>query len=263
MCRCRREFGIEYMRILAVIPARAGSKGVPGKNVKRIKNVPLIAFSVWTALRSGLFDDVLLSTDDPSYFDVLRDMPVRRDYIRPPELASDTSPTVDALQHALRWFEDRNKVYDAVMLLQPPAPFRTVSHLKQAVQLMRNNPDATCVTGTVRLWDHHPARIKKLVDERWLVDFCAGAPEKEPSRRQDLAPPAYLRNGSIYLSRVDVIRERGLVWGDRVIGMEMPEPNSVNIDQHIDFITAESMLDYEPYRPYLSEFDDLVRMYNE
>ncbi len=251
------------MKILAVVPARSGSKGVPGKNIKRIKNVPLIAFSVWTALRSELFDDVLLSTDDPSYFDVLRDMPVPRDYLRPEEFAGDTSPTVDALKHALQWYEAKGKQFDAVMLLQPPAPFRTIEHLERAVQLMEQNPEATCVTSTVRLWDHHPARIKKMQDQLWLVDFCGDAPEKEPSRRQDLAPPAYLRNGAIYLSRIDVIRERGLVWGDRVIGIEMPEPNPVNIDRHIDFITAESMLDYEPYRPYLSEFDDLIRMYNE
>jgi len=251
------------MKILAIIPARSGSKGVPGKNIKRIKNVPLIAFSVWTALRSKLFENVLLSTDDPKYLDVLRDMPIPRDYLRPKELAGDKAPTVDALKHALQWYEGKGKQFDAVMLLQPPAPFRTIGHLEHAVQLLHENPDATCVTSTVRLWDHHPARIKKLFDQKWLVDFCSEVREREPSRRQDLAPPAYLRNGAIYLSRVDVIRDRGLVWGDKVIGMEMPEPNSINIDRHIDFISAESMLNYEPYRPYLSEFDDLIRIYNE
>lgn len=251
------------MNILAIIPARSGSKGVPGKNIKRIRNVPLISFSVWTALESGLFDEVMLSTDDPSYFDVLKNMDIPRDYIRPKEYATDTSPTIDAILDALKWYEKKGKIFDAVMLLQPPAPFRTRQHLKDAVELMKANPEATCITGTVRLWDQHPARIKRIKDEKWLIDFCKDSPEKEPSRRQDLAPPAYLRNGSIYLSRIDVITEQKLVWGNRVIGLEMPEPNSVNIDRHIDFIMAESMLEYEPYRPYLSEFDKLINLYHD
>ncbi len=251
------------MKMLAYIPARSGSKGVPGKNIKTINGVPLIAFSLFSAIKSDLFDEVLLSTDAPAYQDVVKRLGVRTDYIRPPELAGDTSPTVDGMLHALDWYEAQGKTFDAVMLLQPPAPFRTPDHIRQAVSLMEANPDATCVTGTVQLGDAHPARIKKLVDDKWLVGFCKEAPEPEPSRRQDFAPPAYLRNGTIYLSRIDTIRERHLVWGDRVIGMEMPEANSINVDRHLDFLTAEAAMAYEAYRPQMSFFDELVDLYSE
>ncbi|SIR05245.1 N-acylneuraminate cytidylyltransferase/CMP-N,N'-diacetyllegionaminic acid synthase [Alkalispirochaeta americana] len=250
------------MKTLALIPARSGSKGVPNKNVQRIRNVPLIAFSIWTAQRAGLFDEVLLSTDDPGYFDSVKCLNLSTEYIRPPELSQDTSPTIDAILDALDWYEKKGKTFDAVMLLQPPAPFRTVEHLCNAVSLLEDHPEATCVTGIVRVWDQHPARVKRLEGQR-LVDFCEHAVEIEPSRRQDLQPPAYLRNGSIYLSRVQLLRTQRKVWGDHVLGMEMPEANSVNVDRHLDFITASSMLDYEPYRPYLSEFDELIELYNE
>ena len=113
------------MKLLAYIPARAGSKSVPHKNVKPIKNVPLLAFSVWAAQKSGVFDEVMVSTDEPDYLKSVERLGVTDDYIRPPELAVDTSPTIDGMWHALDWYEERGKTFDAVMILQPTAPGAT------------------------------------------------------------------------------------------------------------------------------------------
>jgi CMP-N-acetylneuraminic acid synthetase len=217
---------------------------------------------VWSAIKSECFEEILVSTDDPEYLRTVERLGVRTDYLRPAELATDTSPSIDAYLHALDWYEGQGKAFDAVMLLQPPAPFRTPEHIKEAIEIMKANPDAECVTGIVRLGDTHPARIKKLVDGKWLEDFCTEAPEAEPSRRQDFEPPAFLRNGTIYLSRMETIRERRLVRGDRIIGFEMPEANSVNVDRNIDFLTSEAALSYKPYRRHLSFFDDLIRLYS-
>ncbi len=250
------------MKILAIIPARSGSKGLPEKNIKKIKNVPLIVFSIWTAVNSNLFEDVILSTDDPEYFELLKGIKITKDYIRPKELATDDSPTIDTVLHLLNWCSDRGKEYDAVMLLQPTSPFRTIEHLRAAINLMNDNKDATCVTSIVRLWDNHPARIKKLENEKWLIDFCSEANESKFLRRQDFQPPAYLRNGAIYLTRINTILNKKKIWDEKVIGMEMHEANSINIDRPIDFIVAESMIDYPQYQNYFSEFDDLFKLYN-
>lgn len=251
------------MRIIAVIPARSGSKEVPDKNIKKIKNVPLIAFSLWSAIKSNLFEEIILSTDEPSYFNSVRQLGISDEYLRPKELAQDTSLTIDSLTHLLKWFELKGKKFDAVMILQPTAPFRRIYDLIKAINLLKDNREATCVTSVVRLFDHHPLRIKKILDEKWLVNFCKDTIEIEPTRRQDLKPPAFLRNGAIYLSPIDTIIKKNQIMGDKIIGIEMPEPNSINIDRHIDFLTAESMLDYNPYREYLAEFDEILRLYNE
>ena len=250
------------MKLLAYIPARSGSKGVPGKNIKTIQGVPLIAFSIFSALKSNIFDEVLLSTDEPVYHEKVSKLGIRDDYIRPAELAGDHSPTVDGILHALDWYGDQGKTFDAVMLLQPPAPFRNPDHIHKAIEILQANPEATCVTGIVKLGDAHPARVKRLVNEKWLAQFCNDAPEHEPSRRQDFTPPAYLRNGTIYLSRIDTIRRQKLVWGERVIGMEMSEANSINVDRQIDFLTAEAALSYGPYRSQLAFFDELVDIFS-
>jgi len=246
------------MRLLAYIPARSGSKSVPGKNIKPIKNIPLLAFSVWAAQQAGVFDDILVSTDDPAYLETVEPLGISGDYLRPSELAEDASPTIDGMHHALDWFEAQGKEFDAVMILQPTAPFRTPAHIREAVWLLEANPKATCVTGIVQMGDTHPARLKRLVEEKWLEDFCEHAIEPEPSRRQDLTPPAYLRNGTIYLTRTRTIREDNLIRGDKVIGMEMHDANSVNVDTDLDFLVAEASLSYDAYREHLSCFDELI-----
>ena len=105
------------MRLLAYIPARSGSKSVPGKNIKPIKNIPLLAFSVWAAQQAGVFDDILVSTDDPAYLETVEPLGISGDYLRPSELAEDASPTIDGMHHALDWFEAQGKEFDAVMIL--------------------------------------------------------------------------------------------------------------------------------------------------
>lgn len=245
------------MRVLAFIPARSGSKSVPDKNIAPLRGIPLLNYTVWCALQSRLFDEVLLSTDSPRYLECAKPLGVRQDYLRPAALAADDSPTRPAIMHALDWYAARGvAAFDAVMILQPTAPFRTPDHLRAALELLARHPEATCVVGLCRLHDHHPARIKKLKDGLWVEDFCV--PEPDGSRRQDLAPPAYIRNGTIYLTRVSTLRDKKSVLGDKVCGLEMPEANSINVDAPLDLIVAASALDYPPYRADLAFFRDFV-----
>ena len=251
------------MKILGFIPARSGSKGVINKNIKKIKGIPLLEFTVFSAIKSmekGYLSDVLVSSDSISYIKLVSKYNIVKGYLRPKELATDTSPTIDSIVHALNWLKRfKRKSFDAVMILQPTSPFRTPEHIFKAVKLLEKNKQCTCVASVQKLADHHPKRIKRLDKNGLLLDFCSHTKEPEPSRRQDFYPEAYIRNGAIYLTSTRNIIEKNLIRGDNVIGMEMPESNSVNVDEHFDFITASAALDYEDFSENLKFFRDLIK----
>ena len=164
------------MRVLGVIPARSGSKGVKNKNIRLIKGKPLLEFSVFTALeakKEGILSDVILSTDSKEYLELIKDYEIYKDYLRPKRISQDNSPTIDAIHDALLWLEEKqNKTFDAVMLLQPTSPFRTIDHIKEAILLLKNSPEASCVVSVKKLDDHHPYRIKKIDNHCYLKDIC-------------------------------------------------------------------------------------------
>jgi len=249
------------MNILGFIPARSGSKGVPDKNIKPIKCVPLLEFSVFTAMKAkeyGFLSEVLVSTDSDYYLSLVSDYGIEQGYLRPASLASDTSPTIDAVLHVLEWYRDRKGVtFDAVMTLQPTSPFRTPRHIEQAIRLMEGTPQATCVASISKLGDHHPMRIKRFEKGVRLVDFCDEHVEPEPSRRQDFKPDAYVRNGAIYLTRTKTLLEDSLIRGPWVAGMIMPDANSINVDEHMDYVIARAALEYERFSDELSFFREL------
>ena len=197
------------MKVLGFIPARAGSKGVPDKNIKTIKNVPLLEFSVYAAVHAkncGFLNDVIVSTDAEHYLSLVNDYAVEKDYLRPPALAADDSPTIDAILDVLSWYEEHhNKSFDAVMTMQPTSPFRTSKHIKDAINLMIDNPMATCVASICKLGDHHPLRIKRMCDSGQIKDFYDEYVEPEHSRRQDFKPDAYIRNGAVYLTTTSTL----------------------------------------------------------
>ncbi|MBI2055590.1 MAG: acylneuraminate cytidylyltransferase family protein, partial [Candidatus Sungbacteria bacterium] len=128
------------MKILGIIPARGGSKSIPRKNIKELGGKPLIAWTIEAAKKSGVFDRIILTTDDSEIAEVGREWGVEVPFMRPNELAEDHTPTLPVIQHTLAWLED-NESYepDAVMILQPTTPFRQPHHIQEAVQLFRQS----------------------------------------------------------------------------------------------------------------------------
>lgn len=248
------------MNVLGIIPARSGSKGVKNKNIRPIKGKPLLEYSVFTALeakKENILSDIILSTDSREYLDLLKDYDIYKDYLRPKKFAQDNSPTIDAIQHAVKWLEENyNKRFDAIMLLQPTSPFRTVEHIKEAILMLKNSSKATCVASVRKLADHHPYRIKKIDNQGYLKNICCDFVEPEKSRRQDFNPTAYIRNGCIYLTPIELIK-KGIIRGERVLAMQMPEANSINVDEHLDYLAACNALDYEEYFNDLNFFEKL------
>ena len=226
-------------KILALIPARGGSKGVPRKNVRPVAGKPLLAYTIETALAArDLFQRIIVSTDDEEIAAVALAYGAEVPFLRPADLAGDRIPMIPVIQHAIRFVEEHDGVQlDWVLLLQPTAPFRTAADLTQAVALAQQG-ECDSVISVVQVFAHHPILMKRIEDDR-LVPYCID--EKEGTRRQDYQPPAYMRNGAIYLSRRDVLMN-GSVWGQAIRPYVMPEDRSVNVDSELDLKLVELML---------------------
>ena len=227
-------------KILAVIPARGGSKGVPRKNIRLVAGKPLIAYTIEAALavRSRLHR-LIVSTDDAEVAEVARRCGAEVPFMRPAELAGDRAPMIPVLQHAVQTVEAMDNIHlDWVLLLQPTAPFRTAEDIESAFELAaRGGCDS--VISVVQVFAVHPILMKRIENDR-LLPFCLE--EKEGTRRQDYQPPAYMRNGAIYLTRRAVLMEQNSIWGGVIRPYIMPEERSVSIDNELDLKLAELML---------------------
>lgn len=229
------------MKILAVIPARGGSKGVLRKNIRPLGGKPLIAHSIEAALASkDLLYRIIVSTDDPEIAEVASKWGAEIPFMRPAYLAADKSPTLPVLTHAVEFIEQQDQVkLDWILLLQPTAPFRSSEDIQQAIQIA-TSADSDSVISVVQVFADHPILMKRIENNR-LLSYCIE--EKEGTRRQDYDPPAYMRNGAIYLSRRDVIIYKQSIWGQSITPYLMPPERSINIDSEIDLIVAQHMME--------------------
>ena len=227
-------------RVLAVIPARGGSKGVPRKNIRMVCGKPLIAYTIETALAAQhLFHRIIVSTDDEEIAAIVRQHGAEVPFMRPAELAGDKVPMVPVLQHAVRFVEERDNLrLDWVCLLQPTEPFRTVEDLEHGLKLgIAGGCDS--VISVTQVFAVHPILMKRIENNQ-LLPFCIE--EKEGTRRQDYQPPAYMRNGAIYLTRRDVLMEQNSIWGKVIRPYIMPPERSVSVDTELDLKLVEILM---------------------
>ena len=232
------------MKVLGVITARGGSKGIPGKNLKLLAGKPLLAYTIETARRSGALDRVILSTEDEAIAAAGRDLGCDVPFIRPLDLAQDDTPHLPVIQHATRWMQERiNYRPDAVMILQPTSPLRTVDDITAAVELLeRTGADSVLSVNEVPV-HAHPMRALRLDGAGNAVLFVSGEPvRKRINRRQDL-PQAWVMNGAIYACRTRVLfAAEPSLYGDRVVAYRMPTERSISIDDLEDWAAAERAL---------------------
>lgn len=222
------------MRILGVIPARSGSKGVVGKNIKILNNIPLIGYTINAAINSEL-SRVIVSTDSEDIRKVALEFSAEVPFLRPLEISMDNSSSISVAQHALLKLEEiENKKYDAVMLLQPTTPFRNTSDINEAIKILSSSY-ADSVISVKNVEGNHPARMKYIENGK-LIDppYCETI---ENQNRQELQP-VYIRNGAIYLTRRNILLE-GSFKGKNSLALIMPESRSINIDSEMDFKFAE------------------------
>jgi len=228
------------LKILAIIPARGGSKSVPKKNIRNLNGKPLIAHTIDAANKiKNKFYRVVVSTDDEEISEISQKYGADVPFLRPAELSEDKTPTYPVLQHAVQFVEKQDSTnIDLVMLLQPTAPFRTTQDILNCINLGQDlNTDS--IISVVQVFSTHPILMKKIEDGL-LTHYSVE--EKEGTPRQLYDPPAYMRNGAIYLTKRDVLIKDNSIWGNSITPYIMPQERSYNIDDEIDFVTSEIMM---------------------
>lgn len=222
------------MKILGMIPARGGSKGVPGKNIRPLDGRSLIARAYDVAAASGVLERIMLSTDDPGIAEHARSMGVDVPFLRPAEFATDWSPMIDVVLHALDFFSGEGYEPDAVMILQPTSPLRTVDHIREAVALLDGHDSVCSVVALPQ--DLSPYYLMRINDSGYLDFFMKDGARF--TRRQDL-PIAYRREGTIFLTRSTVLREQKTFYGERCCPLMVEPERVLNIDTMDDWKEAE------------------------
>ena len=225
------------LKILALIPARGGSKGVPGKNIKPLAGKPLIAYTIEQAKAAKLLDRTILSTDDPKIAAVAKEYELEVPFMRPAKLAQDHTGTLEVVRHALDFFEDRGERFDAVCLLQVTSPYRPEGVIDEAIRLFaRERPDS--LISVRRVPDEFNPHWTFEITDNGCLKIATGETKIIP-RRQEL-PPAYHRDGAIYITSVDTIRNKDSLLGDDIVAFPIESPRLINIDTMDDWREAEA-----------------------
>lgn len=227
------------MRVLGLIPARGGSKGMPRKNIRPLCGRPLLAYTADAAHGARLLSRTILSTDDPEIAEEGRRCGLDVPFLRPAELAQDTTPTLPVVIHALRWLEQHGEHVDAVCLLQPTHPLRGSDTIDACIALLATSGADAVVTLLPVPSQYNPHWVYWR-DEDGRLRLSTGAAQPIP-RRQDL-PPAFHREGSVYVTRRDVVIEDHSLYGQNVVGQLVDPEWSVNIDGPADWQRAERLL---------------------
>lgn len=246
------------MRVLGVVTARGGSKGIPGKNLKPLGGHPLIWHTLQSAAASRAFDRTILSTDDQAIAGYAQSMGCEVPFMRPPELARDQTPHLPVMEHAVRWMAEHEGYRpDAVMILQPTAPLRRALDINEAVRLLTTST-ADSVVGVSRVSSHvHPLNTVRVADDGTATLFVSGEPlRRRIKRRQDL-PPAWVVNGAIYIFRPATLTAADpSLYGERSLALPIPEPYGLSLDDPADWDRAEQALAAELMRsasPFASD----------
>ena len=208
-------------KILAIIPARGGSKGVQKKNIQDVCGKPLINYTIDTDKDSKeLFFRAILSSDDEEIIKICRNQEIEIPFIRPSHISDDKAKMIDVVRHAVEFVENESQTkLDWIMLLQPTEPFRTKEDISKSIELALEG-GCDSVISVKQVFSTHPILMKKVTNN-FLEPYSIV--EVEGTRRQDYNPPAYMRNGAIYLVKRDVIIEQNSLWGNKIRPYIMPE----------------------------------------
>lgn len=224
------------MKILVIIPARGGSKGIPHKNIKPLNGKPLIYYTIDCARAICADEDICVSTDDQEIINVVEKYGLKVPFVRPEELATDTAGTYEVLLHALDFYEKQGKHYDVVMLLQNTSPFRTAEHVKEALSLYRKDLDMVV---SVKECAANPYYCVFEENREGYLNICKG--DGNITRRQD-APKVYEYNGAIYAINPVSLKAMPLNKFIRRIKYVMDERSSLDLDTMADWQLAEVLI---------------------
>lgn len=231
-------------KILGLIPARSGSKGLPQKNILPLLGKPLIAWTIEQALASKYLDKVIVSTDNEEIAEIAKKYGAKVPFMRPKELASDDAKSIDVITHAIDWFEVNNDFNELVMLLQPTSPLRTSGDIESAIELLFSRKAQSIVS--VCEVDHHPYWANILPVDGCMKDFLR---QEYANRNRQELPVFYRLNGAIYLACCNYLKIQKNYFGNETYAYIMPRERSIDIDNEIDFKFAEYLLQRALFYP--------------
>ena len=227
------------IRVLGIILARNGSKGLPGKNTMQLRGKPLIAWSIQAGLESRCVTDVVVSTDSAEIASIAVEFGAEVPFIRPEHLAVDTSPSADAIIHAISFLQECNRPYDYVVLLEPTSPIRDGTDIDEAISsLVRSGRDA--LVSVCRASAVHPSVMFTMGVENLLSPYET-VQVKGSLRRQDVSDVFY-PDGSIYVSSTKTFEETHSFYHEGTLGYEIPRWKSLEIDDELDFLLVEAVM---------------------
>ena len=226
------------MKILAIIPARGGSKGLPGKNSKQLGKQSLISFTINQAFKCNCFTKIIVSTDDDTIATIARSSGAEIPFMRPTALATDTATSISVVQHAVNFFEEKGEYFDAVCLLQPTSPFREIGFINKAISIFSEKKSDSLVS-VIRVPDEYNPHWVFEGDEKGFLNIATG--EKEIITHRQKLPKAFIRDGSIYLTKVETIK-KGSLYGNSISYVESNPELYINIDSASDWEKAEEKL---------------------
>lgn len=232
---------INGKRVLAVVPARGGSKGLPGKNIRMICGRPLIDWTLQTALQSRFIDELIVSTDSREIADIAAQAGASVPFLRPVALATDTTPTIDVVEHALEHFRAAAVSFDYLVLLEPTSPLREDEDIDNMLTRLDASADRFDAIVSVGEVSTHPAITQRLVGDS-MEPYCREL--QMASRRQD-NEPAFFPYGVAYIAKTQVLLAERTFYPRRSTWYRIQRYQNYEIDDIYDFVTVESIMRHE------------------
>ena len=226
-------------KILAIIPARGGSKGLPGKNIKPLCGKPLIGWTIEQAQSSKYIDEIFVSTDSNEIAAVAEDFGIKVPFLRPTELATDTSPSSAFVLHTIGYYRNKGQEFDYILLLEPTSPLRDITDINIAIEQLLNHDTAKSIVGVSKVEATHPAFLVDISKEGLLKPYLK---EMKTLRRQELSD-LYFFEGSLYLSDIEFYIKEQNFYHDLTLPYVVPKYKAYEIDDIVDFYIVEKILE--------------------
>jgi CMP-N,N'-diacetyllegionaminic acid synthase len=230
--------------LVALIPVRAGSKRLPGKNIRRLAGHPLMAYAIGAALASGVFADVIVSTDSEEYAEIARHYGATTPFRRPAELAGDFSPDIEWVEHGLDQMQQLGRQYDCFSILRVTSPFRQAETIQRAWQLFQSEAGVDSLRA-IEKCKQHPGKMWVVRGQRMLPFLPLGTPEQpwHSSQYQSL-PAVYAQNASLEIAWTRVVREQHTIAGTSIMPFYTQDFEGFDVNQPIDWLLAETILQH-------------------
>ncbi|MCX6163723.1 MAG: acylneuraminate cytidylyltransferase family protein [Ignavibacteriae bacterium] len=229
---------IKGKSILALIPARSGSKGLPGKNIKVINGKPLIEWSIVCALKSKYIDKVIVSTDSKKIASISKKYKAEIPFIRPKKLSTDKASSMDVIFHCVNRLEQKKKYYDLIVLLEPTSPLRDTKDIDTAIEMLLKKRNAESIVGVCKVESAHPDFLIKL-EKSFLRPYKEN--KFKTIRRQDISD-LYFFEGSLYISYIESLKKHKTFYHKNTLSYIVPKWKSFELDDITDFFIIEALL---------------------